>query len=199
MSFSASRNGRKCADTAFSVYERSLYSRWMNWSRSSCMRPSILTTLFSRLPYARELKNVSLISCLLFFRRAKYGKSWTPSARALLIRYGKSKLAMLYPMITSGSTLTMNSFHLSSISSSDSYENVSDPTIGAHDLTVNTLRTNGTGSPALATTFAIWITGSCSASGKMPLRPAHSMSNDRIRNGAMFRYLPSEACDTRSL
>ncbi|KAH3665690.1 hypothetical protein OGAPHI_003878 [Ogataea philodendri] len=115
------------------------------------------------------------------------------------MRYGKSKLAMLYPIITSGSTLTINSFHLSNISVSDSYENVSEPTIGAHDFTVNTLRTNGKDSPAVATTLAIWITGSCSASGKIPFLPAHSMSNDKIRNGAMLRYLPSDECEMRSV
>ena len=39
--------------------------------------------------------------------------------------------------------------------------------------------------------FAIWMTGSCSGSGKCPFRPAHSMSNERIRNGASFDQFPA--------
>lgn len=43
--------------------------------------------------------------------------------------------------------------------------------------------------------FAIWITGSTDASGKMPLRPAHSISKLRIRRGAILDQLPSGACE----
>lgn len=35
-----------------------------------------------------------------------------------------------------------------------------------------------------------WMTGSCCGSGKCPLRPEHSMSNDRMRRGAMRDHSP---------
>lgn len=41
----------------------------------------------------------------------------------------------------------------------------------------------------------IWITGSLSGSGKIPLRPAHSISNDRTRSGATSCQSPSGACE----
>ena len=43
--------------------------------------------------------------------------------------------------------------------------------------------------------FAICITGSMCGSGKIPLRPAHSISKLRIRSGAIFDHWPSGACD----
>ena len=43
------------------------------------------------------------------------------------------------------------------------------------------------------------MTGSCSASGKCPLRPIHSISNDNIRNGAIFIHSPSGLCEIMEL
>jgi len=45
--------------------------------------------------------------------------------------------------------------------------------------------------PCIVTILAIWIIGSSLGSGKMPLRPAHSMSKLRMRNGAIFDHSPS--------
>ena len=42
------------------------------------------------------------------------------------------------------------------------------PTIGEQELRVITLRTVGAASPWTVTMFAIWMTGSCSGSGKWP-------------------------------
>lgn len=77
-----------------------------------------------------------------------------------------------------------------------------------HVLKVKTLRMNGFDSPpgnrqhpvggremrrlpCRVTMLAIWMTGSIFASGKVPLRPAHSISKLRIRNGAIFDHSPS--------
>ena len=69
---------QKCAETEFNVYDRNLYSLWINWSKSSCILPSMLTTLFSLVPYALELKTASLISCLTRFNLPKMGNRSTP-------------------------------------------------------------------------------------------------------------------------
>eukprot|EP00955_Chlamydomonas_euryale_P026390 278602-Chlamydomonas_euryale.AAC.1 len=47
--------------------------------------------------------------------------------------------------------------------------------------------------------LAIWMTGSIFASGKWPLRPAHSMSNDSTRSGASLDHSPSGRWLTTSL
>ena len=39
--------------------------------------------------------------------------------------------------------------------------------------------------------LAIWMTGSWLASGKIPFRPAHSISKLRIRRGAILDHSPS--------
>ena len=44
--------------------------------------------------------------------------------------------------------------------------------------------------PCLITILAIWIIGSFSASGKIPFRPAHSISKLRIRTGAILSHSP---------
>ena len=49
--------------------------------------------------------------------------------------------------------------------------------------------------PCRVTILAIWITGSWLASGKMPLRPAHSISKLSIRRGAILDHSPSGGCD----
>ena len=55
-----------------------------------------------------------------------------------------------------------------SISCSRGKERTCEPTTGAQVLSVKTLRKNGSLSPWRITMLAIWITGSLSASGKMP-------------------------------
>ena len=47
--------------------------------------------------------------------------------------------------------------------------------------------------PCRVTMLAIWMTGSLSASGNMPFRPAHSISKLRMRSGAILDQLPSGA------
>jgi len=44
-----------------------------------------------------------------------------------------------------------------------------------------------------------WITGSCVGSGKRPLRPAHSISKLRMRNGAILENSPSAGWLTKSV
>mmetsp|Transcript_6455 Transcript_6455/g.27514 ORF Transcript_6455/g.27514 Transcript_6455/m.27514 type:complete len:233 (+) Transcript_6455:2137-2835(+) len=133
---------------------------------------------------------------LLPIMRPQYGKSSTPKIAARLMRYGKSKFTMLYPMSKSGSVLRKNFPHDRNSSRSSEKHSTSDPTMGAHVSRVQMARITGLSSPWHVTMVAIWITGSCSASGKCPLRPAHSMSTDKMRNGASLLYWPSGACDT---
>jgi hypothetical protein len=40
------------------------------------------------------------------------------------------------------------------------------------------------------------MTGSISASGKIPFLPAHSISNDKMRSGATFDQSPTASCET---
>lgn len=68
-------------------------------------------------------------------------------ASARSSKYGRSKLAMLYPMMTSGSTLFTNSAHDSNRRASSSNDRTWEPTILAHVFNVNTFRTNGFDSP----------------------------------------------------
>lgn len=91
----------------------------------------------------------------------------------------------------------------------------------AHVLSVKTLRMNGllspeechrvdqlssykrcadgdVDAPCRVTILAIWMTGSLSASGKIPFRPAHSISKLRILRGARLLHSPSGACEMRS-
>jgi hypothetical protein len=51
--------------------------------------------------------------------------------------------------------------------------------------------TRGLASPSTVTMLAIWMTGSNEASGKWPLRPAHSISIERMRSGAMRDHSPA--------
>lgn len=53
-------------------------------------------------------------------------------------------------------------------------------------------------SPFCVTMLAIWITGSISASGKMPFLPAHSISKLRMRRGAIFCQEPSGECEIKA-
>ena len=66
----------------------------------------------------------------------------------------------------------------------------SDPIIESHVLSVKTFLINGSFSPWRITMLEIWITRSFSGSGKIPLRPAHSISKLRIRIGAIFCHSP---------
>jgi hypothetical protein len=157
--------------------------------------------------------------------RPKKAKSGILSAFARSRRYGRSKLEMLYPMIMSGSTFSTNFRHSSNKLLSSLNSSTCEPTMCAQVLRVKTLRTNGRLSPGYSvhsrrcstqrqlfhmetaqidvpwrvTIAAIWITGSMFASGKIPFRPAHSMSKLNIRRGAMLSQAPSGACETRSL
>lgn len=117
-------------------------------------------------------------------------------------------------MTMSGSTSCTNARHAINILSSLSKASTCDPTMCEHVLRVKTFRMNGLlsprswetwstdghlqgrmrfNSPCLVTMFAIWITGSTSASGKIPLRPAHSISKLRILSGASVDHSPSGA------
>ena len=53
------------------------------------------------------------------------------------------------------------------------------PTIGEQELRVMTLRTVGTASPWTVTMFAIWMTGSCSGSGKWPFTKQSNLKRYR--------------------
>ena len=53
--------------------------------------------------------------------------------------------------------------------------------------------------PCRVTMLAIWMTGSIVASGKIPFRPAHSISKLKMRKGAIFDQLPSGACEIKAL
>jgi hypothetical protein len=46
--------------------------------------------------------------------------------------------------------------------------------------------------------LAIWMTGSTCASGKMPFRPAHSISKLSMRRGANFCQLSSGGCEMKA-
>jgi len=59
-----------------------------------------------------------------------------------------------------------------SSSSSVLKDMTSEPTMGAQEPSVITLRTSGRSLPCSVTMLAIWITGSFSASGKQPCRRA---------------------------
>ncbi len=98
-------------------------------------------------------------------------------------------------MIRSGSTSWTNLVQASSICASLSNDRTSEPTMCAHELSVKMFLTNGVLSPCRVTMLAIWMTGSCCASGKTPLRPAHSMSKLSTRSGAIFAQSPSGACE----
>lgn len=102
-------------------------------------------------------------------------------------------------MIMSGSASSMNLLHSISKSLSSLNSSTCDPTICAQVLSVKTFLMKGLFSPCLVTIDAIWMTGSICASGKMPLRPAHSISKLKTRNGAMGSHSPSGAWDTRSV
>ena len=102
-------------------------------------------------------------------------------------------------MMTSGSTSSKKSRHFISISPSLLNDKICVATIGLTVSIQKTFRMNGLGSPYLVTTLAIWMTGSTFASGKIPLRPAHSISKERMRRGAILDHSPSDKCAIRSL
>ena len=76
------------------------------------------------------------------------------------MRYGKSKLTMLYPMSRSGSVDRRNLPHDRSSSRSSLKDSTSAPTIGAHVSSVHIALMMGLSSPWHVTIVAIWITGS---------------------------------------
>ena len=72
--------------------------------------------------------------------------------------------------------------------------------MGAHSLRQKIFLSTAFVSPWSTMLLAIWMTWSCSASGKMPGRPAHSMSKLRMRIGAMPHHSSSFGeCETTSL
>ena len=102
----------------------------------------------------------------------------------------------------SASDACTNVRHLRSMSSSVLLDMTCAPTMGRHPPRVNTFCITGLPPPASPYTlieFAICMTGSRSASGKYPLRPWHSMSNDSMRSGATFDHSPSGLRGTISL
>ena len=160
--------------------------------RSNWTRPSIVISLFSRVPYALELKTVSRIRTWLFRIRPSCQKSGIFSALARSRRYGRSKLHVLYPMMMSASVTLSRFAQLRSRSVSFSKDMTSAPTMDAQDLRVWMFFTRGFFSPCTVSMLAIWMTGSCSASGKWPLRPWHSMSMLSTRSGASCMNSPSD-------
>jgi hypothetical protein len=94
-------------------------------------------------------------------------------------------------MTTSGSHSWTNSRQRSSILASSWNSSTWVPTMCEQVLRVKTLRMKGCSSPCRVTMLAIWMTGSISASGKIPLRPAHSRSKLRMRRGAILPQSPS--------
>ena len=70
------------------------------------------------------------------------------------------------------------------------YDKMSQPTTGAHVLSVKTFLMKGSFSPCIITIFAIWITGSLSGSGNIPFLPAHSISKLSILSGAILSQSP---------
>ena len=72
------------------------------------------------------------------------------------------------------------------------YDKISQPTTGAHVLSVNTFLIKGSFSPCFITIFAIWITGSLSGSGNIPFLPAHSISKLSILSGAILSQSPKK-------
>ncbi len=129
--------------------------------------------------------------------------------RSRTARGGKSRAReeitwTLYPVIMSASDACTKARHLRSMSSSVPLAMTCAPTMGRHPPRVNTVCTAGpppppASSPYTLSEFAICMTGSRSASGKYPLRPWHSMSNDSMRSGATFDHSPSGLRGTISL
>ena len=68
----------------------------------------------------------------------------------------------------------------------------------SNQFRVKTFLIKGSLSPWRTTMLAIWMTGSRSASGKIPFRPAHSMSKLSILRGAIFCHSPSAGWLTKS-
>ena len=158
----------------------------------------MLISFDSRVPTCFDWNILSFIRVWKPLSRPRYGKPLILSALARSRRYGRSKLMMLYPVIRSGSHWRTNSDHAASMSASFSNETTCAPEIDAHVSSVNTFLKTGAFSPCSVTWLAIWITGSFSASGKTPGRPAHSMSNERMRSGAIPSNSPSGLCETTS-
>jgi hypothetical protein len=122
---------------------------------------------------------------------------------------------MLYPMTRSGSTSSIKSRQACNISASSSNDITCEPTMCEHVFKVKILRMNGLVSPwklvmsdytekisnlipCLVTMLAIWMTGSTCASGKIPFRPAHSISKLSIRRGANFCQFSSGGCEMKA-
>ena len=62
------------------------------------------------------------------------------------------------------------------------------PTIGAHDFKVKMFLTKGSDSPCTFTMFAIYITGSWNGVGNLTPSVDTSISNERIRKGAILLF-----------
>lgn len=148
-----------------------------------------------------------------FLRKRKRGREGVERERAYFKKF-KSIKARGSAWLTRESTL-----QASKTSLSVSNDITSTPTIGEHDFKVITFRMKGWLSPCRVTRLATyrrfkkchskwvfscskkskdekiknwtWMTGSCLGSGKWPLRPAHSISKLKMRNGAIFEYSPS--------
>mmetsp|Transcript_34757 Transcript_34757/g.82380 ORF Transcript_34757/g.82380 Transcript_34757/m.82380 type:complete len:221 (+) Transcript_34757:2231-2893(+) len=187
---------RNFAETALSVYECRLYSLRTAWRTSKMTRPSIVISLVSRVPIWAEDIFCFLMRVRFAAIRPNRENASHLSVLARSTRYGMSKPTMLYPVMMSGSLAMTKSRHACSIAFSSSNECTSAPEIGAQVLRVKMFLTMGFFEPWTETQLAIWMTGSFSGSGKCPLRPAHSISKERVRSGAILPHSPSGACES---
>mmetsp|Transcript_22779 Transcript_22779/g.77027 ORF Transcript_22779/g.77027 Transcript_22779/m.77027 type:complete len:288 (-) Transcript_22779:652-1515(-) len=192
---------RNSAQTEFKEYELSLWLRHMYGNKSNMTRPSTVVSTFSRLPKAADWNVVSRMRAAAPRMRPSSGTAaMRESARCKTLArfktYGMSKFCVLYPVMMSGSTALTKEAHFSSMSFSVAEVTTSAPLMGRQPLSVKMASTTLLARPCSCTTHEIWITGSCSASGKWPLRPAHSMSNAKMRIGASLDHAPSGACAT---
>ena len=96
---------------------------------------------------------------------------------------------------TSGSNSSIKSLYSFNNTFSESNEYTFTPGISAQVFKQNIFWTIGSGFPNSVHIFAIWITGSLLAVGKCPCLAAHSISNERIRKGAIFENSPSTGND----
>lgn len=80
-------------------------------NKSNGTLPSKLIDLFSRRPSCLLCNTRSLITDFIFFIRPRKLKFLTLRCCARLIKYGKSKLFMLYPVKMSGSNCRTKSAH----------------------------------------------------------------------------------------
>ena len=158
---------------------------------SNCTRPSMLISFISREPVCFDWNIFSLTLVTIPLTRPKYGNEAILSVAARPRRYGRSKLPMLYPVRMSASHASTNWCHERSISDSVSKARTCAPEIGAVSLRQKMFLRTGWVEPCSVTWFAIWMIASFSASGKIPGRPEHSMSKERMRIGAIRCHSPS--------